>query len=145
MSCVLLMPQTSRLLAVAVAASSAALAATAARAAGSAGAKHVWMVPMAETDSSENFLYMGGELFGKERGNCTLMPGMGFFGELTKHHKDEEDPESAGGGWTFNTTTPWYYPTSCPGCVPMPKDNTTMNFVWLDFKTDGSGAVAVSD
>ena len=41
------------------------------------------------------------------------------------------------GPWTFNTSTPWYYPTNCPGCIPMPKDNTSTNFVWLDFKASG--------
>ena len=41
------------------------------------------MVPMAEGHGgSENFLYMGGDLFGQARGKCTLMPGMGFFGEV---------------------------------------------------------------
>ena len=43
----------------------------------------VMMVPMYEDmpGAGENFIYMGGDLWGAARGNCTLMPGMGFFGQ----------------------------------------------------------------
>ena len=43
----------------------------------------VMMVPMYEDmpGAGENFIYMGGDLWGAARGICTLMPGMGFFGQ----------------------------------------------------------------